>query len=256
MISNSAGCDTCFAGWERLLSNNGSRTNSAGAGEKCNDAVVSVKPVRWDATENAGVDASSVSTVVEVRPVAAKDDAEKDCPGSAPVAAAHPHADASPSVEMLTGHCGGLSPSELAMFSHISMAEDKSDAGGDPKRRLLEAARVGDINGALVALESGADAAQGAGKESPLHVAVRANNTVVMALLVSQKACLESQNHAGDSPLMVGIREGSWAALQWLVDSRADVNTVDKKGRSALSVARMVKRQHFADFLLAHGAAQ
>jgi len=90
----------------------------------------------------------------------------------------------------------------------------------------------------LLLMDKGADVnVRNKEGNTPLHLAVRANNRQVVELLLSKSVALDLPNHRGDTALLLAVKLGHHEIVSLLIAAGADVNVQDQLGFSALHYA-------------------
>lgn len=116
-----------------------------------------------------------------------------------------------------------------------------------PGRGHVEAARL--LLSAGAALEAKTEYG-----DTPLHVAVAAENPAMVSLLVEAGAQVDTVNRSGMTALHWAAFRGANRIARILLDSHADPNTKDKDGWDALHWATFVCDDDLAGSLLASGS--
>lgn len=122
-------------------------------------------------------------------------------------------------------------------------------------RPLYFAAQRGHLEVVELLLEHGADANTRFTYGSPLHTAARSNYADVVAILLEYGADpnLSDGDFAG-SPLHQTADRGATEAAKVLIENGADVNFRNNKGRPPIHNAAASENHDFVDFLRANGA--
>ena len=137
----------------------------------------------------------------------------------------------------------------------VKALESSSDGPEALSRPLFFAAQRGHAEVVKLLLERGADANISFTFGSPLHAAARANDTAVVALMLDHGA--DPDLEAGDfnhSPLHEAADRGAFEAATMLIQRGADVNFRNSKGRPAIHVAAKAGDWEMVEFLRSKGA--
>jgi uncharacterized protein len=129
-------------------------------------------------------------------------------------------------------------------------------AGAKGDARLVDAARVGDWNTvrSLIAENRAAVNSVDADGTSPLHWAIRANESEIADLLIRAGADAKTQNRLGITPLYLAAMNGNGVIIRKLLDAGANANQIERTGETILMVATRSGDTDAVRALLEHGA--
>src|SRR5262245_56823405 len=129
-------------------------------------------------------------------------------------------------------------------------------AAGKGDARLVDAARVGDWNTvrSLVAENRTAVNSADADGTSPLHWAIRANESEITDLLIRAGADAKAQNRLGITPLYLAAMNGNGTIIRKLLDAGANANQTERTGETILMLATRSGDADAVRALLEHGA--
>jgi uncharacterized protein len=127
-------------------------------------------------------------------------------------------------------------------------------AEGNP--RLVDAARVGDWNAvrSLVADDRTAVNSTDVDGTTPLHWAIRANETEIADLLLRAGADAKAQDRLGTTPLYLAAANGNGAIIRKLLEAGANPNQTERTGETILMVATRTGDVDAVRALLERGA--
>ena len=89
--------------------------------------------------------------------------------------------------------------------------------------------------------------------DSPLIVAVRAKNPVMVTCLLDNHAAVNHVNHAGESPLLIACYDTNRALTQLLVEHGADIFITSKNGLSPIWYACANNQKEIVSLFLDKG---
>jgi cytochrome c len=152
---------------------------------------------------------------------------------------------------------------------------------------IHDAAKKGDVAGIAVALDAGANVNESDGMAPPLFYAISKAQLEAAKLLIERGADVNAPSGLGVGPLgaavgkrnvelvkllldhganpnstigtqtvlHLAVERGCFECVKALVEAGADVNAVTSNGlyRTPLHIAKLLKRNAMADYLLAHG---
>ena len=151
---------------------------------------------------------------------------------------------------------------------------------------IHDAAKEGDVAAIAAALDSGADANQSNGIETPLFYAVQSGNIAAVRLLLQRGADVNAPGKRG-TPLIAAVAncnlemvnlllshganarasvatktalhfaagQNSIGCVRELVEAGADVNALTAGRETPLHFAKRIKSREVVDYLMAHGVA-
>src|SRR5262245_22330998 len=127
-------------------------------------------------------------------------------------------------------------------------------AEGNP--RLVDAARVGDWNAvrSMVADDRAAVNSVDVDGTTPLHWAIRANETEIADLLLRSGANAKAQDRLGITPLYLASANGNGAIIRKLLEAGANPNQTERTGETILMVATRTGDVDAVRALLERGA--
>ena len=131
-------------------------------------------------------------------------------------------------------------------------------AYANPADDLYLAAGTGKITEVRKLLNQGVDpnAAVGNSGVTALMQAAMTGNTGIVKLLLNKGANVnaKAEQMGGMTPLMNAAAFGDIEMVRLLIDKGADINTKDTDGRTALSQAKVSKKEDIVNLLKSHGA--
>ena len=138
----------------------------------------------------------------------------------------------------------------------LKQGVDVNAAQGDGMTALHWAAMNEDVEMAEMLLYAGANvkAATRLGAYTPLFLASKTGNALMVEMLLKASADANSTTTMGTTPLMLAAVSGSPNAVRVLLDHGVEVNATEVKGRTALMFAAVYNRSTAIDVLLEHGA--
>ncbi len=123
------------------------------------------------------------------------------------------------------------------------------------KKRILEAARKGNVDEIERLIQAGASAeARDHNNDTPLIASARNGRSEAVKLLLSKPVDVNAANNQGNTALTAACRNGHTEAAKLLVRARARVNLKNGQGRNALAEACNNGHIDVARFLLLQGA--
>ncbi len=91
--------------------------------------------------------------------------------------------------------------------------------------------------------------------DTPLHKAAQSGDIKVLELLLNSGAILWKNNPKGESPIMKAVSAGQVEAVRFLIRNKAELNTPDIKGDTPLHKAAVKGDKDIVKLLLDNGAA-
>ena len=90
--------------------------------------------------------------------------------------------------------------------------------------------------------------------DAPLHKAAQSGDIKVLELLLNSGAILWKNNAKGESPLIKAVSAGQIEAVRFLIRNKAELNTPDSKGDTPLHKAAVKGDKDIVKLLLDNGA--
>ncbi|XP_049946780.1 uncharacterized protein LOC126442788 [Schistocerca serialis cubense] len=131
----------------------------------------------------------------------------------------------------------------------VSRFRSLSDA--ERGRRLMKAAKEGEVEEVRALLAAGADVGAGDG-ETALHCAARRGDAAVVRLLLSAASDPNARSHGGETPLHWAACWGHAEAAAALLQAGADRGVRTNDGRTPLDYARLRNRPQLVEMLTQH----
>ena len=119
---------------------------------------------------------------------------------------------------------------------------------------LIYASADGYIQIADILLFHGASPSFMGNNIDALMAATYYNDTLMMKLLIDNKANINSADDYGFTPLMIASQFNKIEAVKILVENKADINLQNKDGHTALSIAIYNKNNDIVEYLLSKDA--
>lgn len=140
----------------------------------------------------------------------------------------------------------------LSLMFNMQAAEQKKVA--DATVELMKAVEENDLSHAKKALANGARIdVRNSHKDTPLHLASENKNdsSLLVTLLLDNKADIDARDKNGHTPLMVAKNEG---ALRVLLNRGANINALNERGETPAIMAARVGQIWKLKFLVNQGA--